>query len=74
MTVVMVFQQTLQAGAGVGQVDSVAVADGVVTVTPKATNGILAKDTYVLTPTYSTNGITWVASGGGCTSALAPGC
>lgn len=62
------------AGAGVGQIDSVTVANGVITITPKATNGILATDTYVLTPTYSTNGISWAASGGGCTNGLAPGC
>ncbi len=60
--------------AGVSQVTSVTVANGVITVTPAATNGILATDTYVLTPTYSVNGITWAASGGGCTSGLAPNC
>lgn len=64
----------IAAGSGVGQVDSVTVANGVITVTPQASNGIAATDTYVLTPTYSTNGITWTASGGGCTSGLAPGC
>jgi len=61
-------------GSGVGQVDSVSVANGVVTVTPQVSNGIVAADTYVLTPVYSTNGITWSASGGGCTASLAPGC
>ena len=61
-------------GSGVGQVDASAVTNGIITITPKATNGILATDTYVLTPTYSTVGITWAASGGGCSSGLAPGC
>lgn len=60
---------------GTAQVASVAVADSVVTVTPNATNGIVAGDTYVLTPTYTAGqGISWVASGGGCTSGLAPNC
>ncbi|OGO94006.1 MAG: hypothetical protein A3F10_00900 [Coxiella sp. RIFCSPHIGHO2_12_FULL_42_15] len=61
----------IAAGGGVGQVDSATVANGVITVTPKATHGIVAGDTYVLTPTYSsTAGISWTASGGGCTSNL----
>lgn len=60
--------------AGVGQVASVTVAAGVVTVTPAATHGITPDETYILTPTYSANGITWTASGGGCTAGLAAGC
>ncbi len=61
----------IAAGDGVGQVDSVTVADGVITVVPQESHGIVAGDTYVLTPTYSdTAGISWTASGGGCTSNL----
>ncbi|OGO91509.1 MAG: hypothetical protein A3F41_06360 [Coxiella sp. RIFCSPHIGHO2_12_FULL_44_14] len=59
----------IAAGGGVGQVDSVIVADGVITVTPADANGVAAADTYVLTPTYSaTAGISWAVSGGGCTA------
>ncbi len=36
-------------------VASVAVTDGVILVTPKATNGILATDTYKLTPVGAVN-------------------
>ncbi len=47
-------------------VDTVGVADGKITVTPRAANGIAATDTYILTPTAQTAGnITWAASGGG---------
>ncbi len=60
--------------SGVGQVSTATVANSVITVTPQATHGIAAADTYVLTPTYSTNGITWTATGGGCTAGLAPNC
>lgn len=60
--------------SGVGQVASATVANGIITITPQATNNILATDTYILTPTYSTNGITWTPTGGGCTSGLAPNC
>lgn len=39
-------------------------AAGVITVTPKATNGFAAGDTFVLTPTHTGGGIiNWVASG-----------
>jgi len=62
------------AGAGVGQVDAMSIANGVITITPKASNGFLAADTYVLTPTYNVNGITWASSGGGCSKGYAPGC
>ncbi len=49
-----------------GQVSSIETAAGVITVTPRATNGIESDATYVLTPTYSsTTGIvTWAATGG----------
>jgi prepilin-type N-terminal cleavage/methylation domain-containing protein len=59
---------------GVGQVASATVANSIITITPTASHGIVAADTYILTPTYSTSGITWAASGGGCTAGLAPNC
>lgn len=37
-------------------VNAVAVANGVITVTPNASNGVLATDTYTLTPTGGGNG------------------
>jgi len=55
--------------AATGAVGTLTTANGVITVTPVAAHGILATDTYVLTPTLNANGIiTWVASGGGVTS------
>lgn len=55
-----------------GAVASLAVANGVITVTPVAQNGITATDTYVLTPTLAANGtLTWVSSGGGVTNGYA---
>lgn len=60
--------------AGTGQISSVTVKDGVISVIPNASNGIAATDTYVLTPTYQAKEVSWKASGGGCTSRLASGC
>ncbi len=58
--------------AAVGAVASLTVANGVITVTPVAANGIVATDTYILTPTLAANGtITWVSSGGGVTNGYA---
>lgn len=54
-----------------GAVASLAAATGVITVTPVAQNGILATDTYVLTPTIVGNTLTWAASGGGITNGYA---
>lgn len=55
--------------APVGAVTSLAVANGVITVTPTAAHGIVAGDTYVLTPTVDASGtITWAATGGGVTN------
>ncbi|HLF66069.1 MAG TPA: prepilin-type N-terminal cleavage/methylation domain-containing protein [Gammaproteobacteria bacterium] len=51
-----------------GNVASLAVASGVITVTPVAANGIVATDTYVLTPTVVNNVVTWATSGGGVTN------
>ncbi len=49
-------------------VDTITTLAGVITATPKVTGGILAADTYVLTPTVGATGVTWVVSGG-CLSA-----
>lgn len=54
-----------------GNVASLAVASGVITVTPVAAHGITATDTYVLTPTAVGNTVTWAASGGGVTNGYA---
>ena len=54
------------------QVDTVGVTDGIVTVTPRAANGIIATDTYILTPTpRSAGNLTWASSGGGVTKGWA---
>lgn len=59
--------------AAVGAVGTLAVANGVITVTPTAAHGIAATDTYVLTPTVdaTTGTITWASSGGGVTAGYA---
>jgi type IV pilus assembly protein PilA len=57
--------------APVGAIASLAVAGGVITVTPVASKGIVATDTYVLTPTLSNGTVTWVSSGGGVTNGYA---
>jgi type IV pilus assembly protein PilA len=58
--------------SAVGAVTSLAVANGVITVTPVAANGIVATDTYILTPTIAGNGsVTWASSGGGVTNGYA---
>jgi len=59
--------------AAVGAVGTLGVANGVVTVAPVAANGILAADTYILTPTLdaASGNITWVSSGGGVTKGYA---
>lgn len=55
-----------------GAVTSLTVANGVITTTPVAQNGILATDTYILTPTITAAGnVTWAATGGGVTNGYA---
>jgi type IV pilus assembly protein PilA len=54
-----------------GNVASATVSNGVITVTPVASNGILSTDTYILTPTTSNNTITWTATGGGVSNGYA---
>ena len=53
----------VKASTTAGAVTSVAVVDGVITVTPAAGNGIVAGDTYVLTPTETDGQLTWTNSG-----------
>ncbi len=53
-----------------GAVDSVTTANGVITITPDAANGIVATDTYILTPTAATP-LSWATSGGGVTNGYA---
>jgi prepilin-type N-terminal cleavage/methylation domain-containing protein len=57
--------------SAVGAVASLSVAAGVITVTPVADHGIIATDTYILTPTNSSGTLTWAASGGGVTNGYA---
>ncbi len=54
-----------------GLVDTLAVANGVITVTPNAENGIVAGDTYILTPTFASNAVHWAATGGAVTKGYA---
>ena len=54
-----------------GAVASAAVANGVITITPVAQNGIVATDTYILTPTIVNNTLIWASSGGGVTNGYA---
>lgn len=54
-----------------GNLASLSVADGVITATPVAANGILATDTYILTPTVVNNVVTWATSGGAVTNGYA---
>lgn len=56
---------TLPASTNSALISGIATSDaGVITVTPNATKGILASDTYVLTPTKAGNGLKWDQSGG----------
>ena len=51
----------------VGQLNTLTAANGIITGTPVASNGILATDTYILTPTLSATGqVTWTNAGSGC--------
>lgn len=64
----------IPSGSGIGQVDSITVNNGVITIVPQASNNIAASETYILTPSYSTNGTTWVVSGGVCGTGLVTNC
>jgi type IV pilus assembly protein PilA len=54
-----------------GGIASVAVAAGIITVTPVAQNGLVGTDTYVMTPTALNSQITWATSGGGVSKGYA---
>ncbi len=55
-----------------GIVNTIAVSNGIITITPDATQGILAADTFILTPTNAGGGqLTWASSGGGVTKGYA---
>jgi type IV pilus assembly protein PilA len=47
-----------------GGVGSLSVSHGIITVAPVAQHGILATDTYVLTPTITNSTVQWAVSGG----------
>jgi len=64
----------VNAGNGKGDVSSITIADGVITITPKTVNGMDATDTFVLTPTFTPNKITWSVSGGACIAGYATDC
>lgn len=52
----------------VGNIASLTVSDGIITVTPKSHHGITENDTYVMQPnidSVNSNIITWQTSGGG---------
>ncbi len=57
----------------IGLVASTSVIDGVITVTPVATDGFTAADTYILTPNLAGNIVQWTVSGGACASYI-PNC
>lgn len=58
-----------------GAVTSLDVTNGVITVVPAAAHGIVATDTYILTPSVGTvqqgGNVTWQATGGGVTAGYA---
>lgn len=54
------------AAPGPGLVNSLTVAQGVITIVPKNQSGISAAETYIATPTYTSNGVTWSIGGGVC--------
>jgi type IV pilus assembly protein PilA len=54
-----------------GHVASIAVASGVITVTPVAGNGIQGTDTYILSPTIVNNTLIWAATGAGVSNGYA---
>jgi type IV pilus assembly protein PilA len=57
---------------GAGLIDNITVnGPGVITVTPRAQNGITPSDTYILTPTIDNDVLIWVSSGGGVAAGYA---
>lgn len=58
--------------AATGSIASLGVTNGVITVTPVVQNGVVATDTYILTPSLSDGGdLTWASSGGAVTNGYA---
>ncbi len=55
--------------SGPGNVSTITISDGVITAVPRVQNGLIATDTYILTPTWSNSGTTWAVSGGACSKA-----
>lgn len=51
-----------------GDINNIAVADGLITVTPNANRGLVAGDVYTLQPTDGGNGIYWTPGGQGYTA------
>ena len=49
-------------------ITSITVTSGAISVVPVAANGIVAADTFTLSPTAANGGLTWT-KGGGCTAA-----
>lgn len=49
----------------IGRVASLSVNKGQITVTPIPAHGLVAADTYILTPNINNGTITWSSSGGG---------
>jgi len=54
-----------------GIVNSVTVTDGQITAVPTNSGNFTSADTYILTPTYTPQSITWTASGGACAKGYA---
>jgi type IV pilus assembly protein PilA len=51
--------------SSIGRVASLSVNKGQIIVTPVPAHGLVASDTYILTPTINNGAITWTSSGGG---------
>lgn len=48
-----------------GGVENLTVTEGIITVIPVAKHGILAEDSYILTPLDTNGSLIWTSSGGG---------
>ncbi|MFC4932033.1 pilin [Massilia sp. GCM10023247] len=63
--------ENIAAGSPKAYADSVTTLNGVITAAPKAYGGVVATDTYILTPTYANGAVTWATSGDAVTKGLA---
>jgi len=62
--------ETAAEASGVVDTVSIGADDGIITVVPVEANGILAADTYILTPNVDASGqINWGNAGSGCLAA-----